>query len=80
MKSRFIVKSIIYSEEHSHIVCQLRKARIEAGLSQKQAAEILGKTQSYVSKIESGQRKIDVIQLKKFALAYKKPMDYFIGG
>ena len=68
----------IYSKEHKYIVEQLKKAREKVGLSQEQVAKILHKTQSYISKIEAGQRKINVVQLKKFAEIYKKPLDYFI--
>jgi transcriptional regulator with XRE-family HTH domain len=68
----------IYSDDHKFIVRQLKKARAEAGIDQKKVAELLGKTQSYISKIESGQRKIDVVQLKEFALIYNKPLKYFI--
>ena len=68
----------IYSKEHRYLVKQLKKARKEMGLSQEQVANLLHRTQSYVSKIESGQRKIDVIQLKKFAKIYKKSLDFFI--
>jgi transcriptional regulator with XRE-family HTH domain len=68
----------IYSKEHKYIVEQLKKAREETGLSQREAAKFLQKTQSYISKLESGQRKIDVVQLKKFARLYKKSLDFFI--
>lgn len=68
----------IYSKDHKFLVEQLKKARTEAGLDQIKAAETLGKTQSYISKIESGQRRIDVVQLKEFARVYKKPLEYFI--
>lgn len=68
----------IYSKEHKHIVVQLKKAREGANLSQEEVAKILGKTQSYISKIESGQRKVDVVQLKEFAKVYKKNLDFFI--
>jgi len=68
----------IYSKEHKALVGKLKKARIEAGLDQQQAGKLLGKTQSYISKIEAGQRRIDIIQLKEFAKAYKKPVDFFI--
>ncbi len=68
----------IYSKEHKHIIEQLKKARERAGLSQEEVAKILGKTQSYISKIESGQRKIDIVQLKEFAKIYKKNLDFFI--
>lgn len=68
----------IYSDDHKFIVMQLKKARTEAGLDQKKVAELLGKTQSYISKIESGQRKIDIVQLKEFAKIYKKKIDFFL--
>ena len=68
----------IYSKEHRYLVKQLKKARKEMGLSQEQVANLLHRTQSYVSKIESGQRKIDVIQLKKFAKIYKKDINFFL--
>jgi len=68
----------IYSKEHRYLVKQLKKARKEMGLSQEQVANLLHRTQSYISKIESGQRKIDIVQLKKFAKIYKKSLDFFI--
>jgi len=68
----------IYSKEHRYLVKQLKKARKEMGLSQEQVANLLHRTQSYVSKIESGQRKIDIVQLKKFAKIYKKDINFFL--
>jgi transcriptional regulator with XRE-family HTH domain len=41
-------------------------------------AKKLGKTQSYISKIESGQRRFNVLQLKEFAKLYKNPLDFSI--
>jgi len=72
------MSKIIYSKEHKYIVEQLKKARESASLSQAEAAKILHKTQSYISKIEAGQRKINVIQLKEFAKIYKKDISYFL--
>jgi len=68
----------IYSREHKILVERLKKARKEAGLDQEAVAKLLGVTQSYISKMESGQRRIDIVQLKKFAKVYKKKIDYFI--
>jgi transcriptional regulator with XRE-family HTH domain len=69
----------IYTQTHQTIVSKLKKARKEAGLQQQDVARKLKKTQSYVSKLESGQRRLDVIQLKQFAKLYKKSWDYFLG-
>jgi transcriptional regulator with XRE-family HTH domain len=68
----------IYSKDHKHTVEQLKKARQETGLDQVEVAKLLGKTQSHVSKVEAGQRRIDVVALKEFARIYKKPVDYFL--
>jgi len=72
------MSKVIYSREHRHIIEQLKKAREGANLSQAEVAKILHKTQSYISKIESGQRKIDIVQLKEFARTYKKDLSFFI--
>ena len=69
---------VIYSKEHHYTVAQIKKAREEAGLDQVMVAKMLGRTQSYISKIESGQRRIDVIVLQEFARIYKKPVEWFL--
>jgi transcriptional regulator with XRE-family HTH domain len=69
----------IYSRTHKVLITRLKKAREAAGLQQQDVARLLKRTQSYVSKLESGQRRIDVVQLKTLARIYKKNMDYFVG-
>jgi transcriptional regulator with XRE-family HTH domain len=68
----------IYSKEHRMLVERLKKARKGAGLDQEAVAKLLGVTQSYISKMESGQRRIDIVQLKRFARVYRKKIDYFL--
>jgi len=68
----------IYSKDHKYIVEQLKRARQEAGLDQIEVAKLLDKTQSHVSKVEAGQRRIDIVALKELARIYKKPIDYFL--
>ncbi len=72
------MKKTIYTNEHKYIIQQLKIARIDSGLDQEEVAKLLQKTQSYISKIESGQRRIDVVQLKELAKVYKKSIDFFI--
>ncbi|MFA5114811.1 MAG: helix-turn-helix transcriptional regulator [Candidatus Omnitrophota bacterium] len=67
----------IFTESHKRLVAKLVKARRNVKLRQVDAARKLGRTQSYVSKIESGQRRIDTVQLKEFARLYKKKIDFF---
>lgn len=73
-----IMPKAIYKEEHKKIVERLKEARLAAGLGQVEVAEKLGRTQSYISKIESGQRRFDVLQLKEFAKIYKKDLGFFL--
>ena len=68
----------IFSKDHKYTVEQLKKARLEASLDQAEVAKLLDKTQSHVSKIESGQRRLDVVQIKEFSRIYKKDLSFFI--
>ena len=68
----------IYSKEHRLLVDRLKEARKARGLDQRDVAKLLGVTQSYISKMESGQRRIDIVQLKRFAKVYRKKIDYFL--
>jgi transcriptional regulator with XRE-family HTH domain len=68
----------IYSKEHRTLVERLKQARTEAGLGQSEVAKLLGISQSNISKMESGQRRIDIVQLKSFAKVYKKQIEYFL--
>lgn len=68
----------IFSKDHKYTIEQLKKARLEVDLDQADVAKLLGKTQPHISKIEAGQRRLDITQLKEFAKIYKKPLDYFI--
>ncbi len=56
----------------------LREARSEAGLTQSEVAEKLGASQSWVSKIELGELRVDAISLNRLAKLYKKDVDYFL--
>ena len=68
----------IYSAEYKQVTEKLRSARLESGLTQEEVAKKLGKPQSYVSKSEAGERRLDVTELKKFAVLYKKTINFFI--
>ncbi|OGI56981.1 hypothetical protein A2906_02965 [Candidatus Nomurabacteria bacterium RIFCSPLOWO2_01_FULL_37_25] len=57
---------------------KLRSARLEAELTQVEAGKKLKRPQSYLSKIERGERKIEAIELGDFAKIYKKDIKYFI--
>ncbi|HGY4335313.1 helix-turn-helix domain-containing protein [Klebsiella aerogenes] len=59
--------SSIYSDEYQLVIKILRSARIDKGITQTQLAESLGKPQSFVAKVENGERRLDVIEFATIA-------------
>lgn len=72
------MKKSIHTKEHSDFTGRLRSARLEKGLTQVQVAKKLKRPQSYISNIESGQQRVDVVELQTFAKIYGKDITYFI--
>lgn len=70
----------IRSKEYADFVGKLKQARLDAGLRQIDVAKKLKRTQSYVSRVEVGEQRLDVLELKRFADLYKKDVTWFIGG
>jgi len=68
----------IFSKDHEALIERLKKAREDNDLDQAEVAKLIGKTQSHVSKVEAGQRRIDIVELKEFAKLYRKDINYFI--
>jgi transcriptional regulator with XRE-family HTH domain len=64
-----VASKSIYSEELGVLVGLLRQLREEAGLRQVDLAERLDRHQSFVSKYEAGQRRLDLIELRAVAAA-----------
>ncbi len=58
---------------------RLREARDYLGFSQDQVATFLGVSRSALSLMESGQRKVDALELKKLAGLFKRSVGYFTG-
>ena len=67
-----------YRIKYQNFIKRLRKARLEAGLTQVEAGKRLKKPQAYISKIERGERRVDAVELAELARIYGKSMDYFI--
>jgi transcriptional regulator with XRE-family HTH domain len=57
---------------------RLRQAREDSGLSQEEAAGQLHKPQWFVSRSETGGRRVDVGELVEFGKVYGKPISYFL--
>ncbi|PZO08308.1 MAG: XRE family transcriptional regulator [Alphaproteobacteria bacterium] len=59
----------IYGGDHPHLVVVLTDARQKSGMTQAQLAERVGKDQTYISIIERGQRRVDVLEFVALARA-----------
>jgi transcriptional regulator with XRE-family HTH domain len=68
----------IFSPRYQEFLVKLRQARLDAGLTQVEVARALDKPQSYVSKCESGERRVDVTELQLFAAVYQRPIEDFL--
>lgn len=56
----------------------LRQVRKEAGLSQQELAYLLHKPQSFVSKYESGERRLDILELRQICCKIGIALPIFI--
>ena len=68
----------IFSKDYRNVLEKLKKARLNAGLKQSDVAQKLKKPQSYISKIERGERRVDIAELRELAKIYKKDINYFV--
>ena len=67
-----------YSKKRRFLSNRLIEAREQAGLSQKQVSDSKIVSQSELSKIENGVRRIDFLILLELAKFYNQPITFFI--
>jgi transcriptional regulator with XRE-family HTH domain len=72
------MRKSIYSGEQEHLQALLKELRTEAGLRQADLADRLGTPQSFVSKYESGERRLDFLELRSVCKALGLGMCEFI--
>lgn len=53
----------IYTDDYINIISVLRATRINKNITQAEMAKLLNTTQSFVSKVENRERRLDVIEL-----------------
>jgi transcriptional regulator with XRE-family HTH domain len=58
----FVLVKTLGTNQHKALVAALIVAREAAGMTQTQLADALGEYQSFVARLESGERRIDVIE------------------
>jgi len=67
-----------YIKKRRYLSYKLIEAREKAGLSQKQVAESKIVSQTELSKIENGSRRVDFLILIELAKIYNQPITFFI--
>ena len=78
--SQFIPLDEIHEKEYRLLLSRLIQARLDAGMTQNEVAQKLGKPQSFISRSETGARRIDPVELKAFATLYGKTLAHFLEG
>lgn len=68
----------IYTREYAVLLRLLRETRERAGLTQVDLAAKLGQSQSFVSKCERGDRRLDVVQLRTILRALGTSLSDFV--
>lgn len=67
-----------WEADYRELLKKLRQARQEAGLSVEAAAEAFDRPALFIQSVESGERRIDPVELCRFAVLYKKPVTWFL--
>jgi len=78
MKNKERMEKTIYSREYAALLKLLRAARESAGVTQVELAERLGQTQSFVSKVERGDSRLDIIQLRTILQEFEMSLPDFV--
>lgn len=69
-----------FSREYRVLCRLLRRFREDAGMTQVDLAQALDETQSYISKCERGERRLDLVQLRAFCLALGRDLPSFVSS
>lgn len=67
-----------HSPRYQTMCRRLKEARVRSGLTQAEAAKALGQPQNFVSKCETGERRIDPIELADFLALYGTTFDALV--
>ena len=66
-----------YQEAYKAFRRRLRDAREQAGLTQGEVCRLMKKYRTFISKCESGERRVDHVELRRLARIYNKPVSFF---
>ncbi len=66
-----------YESAYERLRLKLKETRMEAGLTQVEVARMLGRPQSFISKVETRERRVDFLELQVLARIYGKSPSYY---
>ena len=72
------MEKTLHSKGYRLLLRRLREARRRAGVTQEELAARLGETQSFVSKCERDERRLDIVELRAFCKAMGVPFVGFV--
>ncbi|MGE0633059.1 MAG: helix-turn-helix domain-containing protein [Pseudobdellovibrionaceae bacterium] len=73
-----ITKKTQHTKDYKKLIEELKAARLAADYTQLEAATALGKHPPFISKIESGERRVDVIELSILCRLYGVKMSHIL--
>lgn len=69
----------LIAKKYNFVIIELLyRLRLSAGITQQQLSDILKVPQSYISKIETGERRIDLIELREICRALNSDLIEFV--
>ena len=71
------MEKTIYNKNYRKLLKKMRLARLEQELTQQEVAKKMGWSTNTISKLEKGDRRIDILEFAELIKIYKKPVDYF---
>jgi len=57
----------VYAEDYQYVISMLKKARKDRGITQLQLSEAFGRPQSFIAKVENGERRLDIVEFLHLA-------------
>lgn len=69
--------AVAWQKDYAEFLKRLVAARTAAGFSQREVAARLGRSQSWVAQRETGEVRVDIVELAHFAGLYRKSLNFF---
>lgn len=66
-QSDFYAMTSVYSDDYQSVISALKQARVRQNITQTAIATALGRPQSFIAKVENGERRLDVVEFIRLA-------------